>query len=259
MSGGVLRVAVAGATGRTGSEAARALRAAEGIALVAAVARSRRGEDLGHALGEAPWDLPLESDVVAAIERTQPDVLVDFTLAEPAAMHARLALERGVRPVIGATGLSGADVEGLRRLVGERGTGAALVPNFSFGVLLLNRFCREAARYFPAVEVVESHHVAKRDRPSGTAARIARVLESAGADAPVPVHSVRLPGLVAHHEVIFGGPGETLTIRHDTLHRSSFGPGVVLAARRVMAMRGLAEDLEGLLAATENPRRASVG
>lgn len=257
MGGGILRVAVAGATGRTGSEAAKALREAEGIAVVAAMARSRCGEDLGLALGEAAWDLPLETDVAAALERTRPDVLVDFTLAQPAATHARLALERGVRPVVGATGLSVGDVEGLRRLARERGVGAALVPNFSFGVLLLNRFCREAARYFPAVEVVESHHVAKRDRPSGTAARLARVLESAGADAPVPVHSLRLPGLVAHHEVVFGGPGETLTIRHDTLHRSSFGPGVVLAARRVMELSGLVEDLEALLAATEP--QTSVG
>ena len=252
MGGGVLRVAVTGATGRTGSEAAKALHQAQGIAVVAALARSRAGDDLGLALGESAWDLPLETDLAVALERTHPDVLVDFTFAQPAAAHARLALERGVRPVVGATGLAAADVEGLRRLARERGVGAALVPNFSFGVLLLNRFCREAARYFPAVEVVESHHIAKRDRPSGTAARLARVLETSGAEAPVPVHSVRLPGLVAHHEVIFGGPGEVLTLRHDTLQRASFGPGVVLAARRVMDLRGLVEDLESLLAATDS-------
>ena len=242
-----LRVVVAGATGRTGSEAAKAVWQAPDLELVAAVARRRAGEDLGLLLGEAAWGVPLESDVAAAVRRTRPDVLVDFTLAESAGRHALDALRQGVRPVVGATGIPTGDMDALRALVTATGLGAVLIPNFSFGILLLARFCREALRFFPDVEVVELHHSAKRDRPSGTALQLRAVLEEAGAHAPVAVHSVRLPGLVAHHEVLFGGPGETLTLRHDTLSRASFGPGVVLAARKVMALDTLVEDLGALI------------
>lgn len=242
-----LRVAVAGATGRTGGEAAKAIHAGPETTLVAALARSRAGEDLGTVLGEGPWAIAVETDLEQLLERHRPDVLVDFTLAEAAGRHALLALHRGVRPVVGATGLPVGQLDELRRLSEDTGLGAAVIPNFSFGILLLARFCREALRFFPEVEILERHHAQKLDRPSGTAIQLRRVLEAAGAREPVPVHSVRLPGLVAHHEIVFGGPGETLTLRHDTSSRASFGPGVLLAVRRVMTLHGLVEDLEALL------------
>lgn len=242
-----LRVAVAGATGRTGSEAARAVWAAEDLELVAAVARTRAGQDLGTVLGAGAWGVPVDTDVDEALRRTRPDVLVDFTLPDVAGRHALLALHRGVRPVVGATGLPSGDVDELRRAVEDTGLAAAIIPNFSFGILLLARFCREALAFYPEVEIVERHHAQKLDRPSGTAVQLRRVLEAAGARAPVPVHSVRLPGYVAHHEVIFGGAGESLTLRHDTQSRASFGPGVCLACRRVVRRQGLVLDLEGLL------------
>lgn len=242
-----LRVAMAGATGRTGSEAAKAVRAAPDLELVAAVARSRAGQDLGVVLGEGPWNVPVETDLDEALRRSRADVLVDFTLPDVAGRHALLALHRGVRPVVGATGLPAGDLDELRRVVADGGLGAAVVPNFSFGILLLARFCREALRFYSEVEIIERHHAQKLDRPSGTAMQLRRVLEAAGARSPVPVHSVRLPGHVAHHEIVFGGAGETLTLRHDTLSRASFGPGVCLAVRRVMTLRGLVLDLEGLL------------
>lgn len=242
-----LRVAVAGATGRTGSEAAKAIRQAPDLDLVAAVARRRAGEDLGVVLGEGPWDVPLETDVAAVLARGRLDVLVDFTLPDIAGAHAIAALRHGVRPVVGATGIPAVEVDAIRGLVAERRLGAVLIPNFSFGIMLLARFCAEALRFFPDVEVVELHHSTKRDKPSGTALQLRRVLEAAGARSPVPVHSVRLPGLVAHHEVIFGGAGETLTLRHDTLSRASFGPGVVLAVRKVMELTTLVEDLGALI------------
>jgi 4-hydroxy-tetrahydrodipicolinate reductase len=247
MAAVALRVAVAGATGRTGSEAAKAIRQAADLQLVAAVARGRAGQDLGTLLGEGAWGIPVETDLGDALARTRPDVLVDFTLGESAGGHALLALGRGVRPVVGATGLPAADLDAIRRQSRESGLGAVVIPNFSFGILLLSRFCGQALRFFPDVEIVEAHHATKRDRPSGTARLLRRVLEEAGAKSPVPIHSVRLPGLVAHHEVVFGGPGETLTVRHDTTSRASFGPGVVLAVRRVMALTGLVEDIETLL------------
>jgi len=243
-----LRVAVAGATGKTGSEAAKAIQAADDLELVAAVARSRAGQDLGTVLGQGPWDLPVEVDLDEALRRTRPDVLVDFTLPTVAGRHALLALRRGVRPVVGATGIPESEMDQLRRLVADTGLGAAVIPNFSFGILLLARFCKQALRFYPDVEIIERHHAQKVDRPSGTAMQLRRVLEAAGARSPVSVHSVRLPGLVAHHEIVFGGPGETLTLRHDTISRASFGPGVAMTVRRVVGCNTLVEDLEGLLA-----------
>ncbi len=246
---GTLRVVVAGATGRTGSEAARAIHQAPDLELVAAVARRHQGEDLGVLLGDGPWGVAVETDVTQALRRTGAQVLVDFTLAESAGRHAAAALRLGVRPVVGATGIPAGEVQELRSLVAQTGLGAVLIPNFSFGIMLLARFCREALRFFPDVEVIERHHQAKRDCPSGTALQLRAVLEDAGARAPVAIHSVRLPGLVAHHEVVFGGAGETLTLRHDTSSRASFGPGVVLAVRRVMEIPRLVEDLATLIEA----------
>lgn len=244
-----LRVVVAGATGKTGSEAAKAIQAAPDLQLVAAVARAHVGEDLGVLLEGRPWQVSLADDVAAVLAAAPADVLVDFTLGESAGRHAVAALRAGVRPVVGATGLAPAAVAEIRRLARERVLGAMLIPNFSFGVLLLARFCREASRFFPDVEVVELHHADKRDRPSGTARQLQAVLEGHGAHAPVAVHSVRLPGLVAQHQIIFGGPGETLSLRHDTLSRASFGPGVLLAVRKAPLLRGeVIEDLEGVLA-----------
>lgn len=246
---GSVRVAVAGATGRTGAEVVRAVRQAPDLELVAAIARRRTGEDLGTVLGEGRWDLPIEGDVESALARCKPQVLVDFTLPDSAGRHALSALRHGVRPVVGTTGIPAEQMEEIRRLVAETGLGAVVIPNFSFGIMLLARFCREALPFFPDVELIELHHAGKRDRPSGTALQLRHVLESAGARRPVAVHSVRLPGMVAHHEVVFGGAGETLTLRHDTLSRASFGPGVVLAVRKVIDLPTLVEDLAALIGA----------
>lgn len=244
---GALRVVLAGATGKTGSEVAKAIRQAPDLELVGAVARSRAGQDLGEVLGDGPWQVAIETDLAGILARTGADVLVDFTLGDSAGRHALLALRRGVRVVVGATGIPAAELEEVRRVAEEAALGAVVIPNFSFGVLLLARFCRQALRFYPDVEIIELHHAQKRDRPSGTARQLCQILEAAGARAPVPVHSVRLPGLVAHHEVLFGGLGETLTLRHDTQSRASFGPGVLLAIRKVMGLRGLVDNLEALL------------
>jgi 4-hydroxy-tetrahydrodipicolinate reductase len=243
----VLRVAMAGVTGKTGSEVARAIWADRGTDLVAAVARRRAGEDLGTALGGPPWGVAIESDLEAAMRRTRPDVMVDFTDGETGGRHAVLALAHDVRPVVGSTGLPAERVVEVERLVAQRGLAAALIANFSFGAMLLQRFALQALSLFPAAEVIERHHDTKRDAPSGTAARLGRVMEAQGGR-PVPIHSVRLPGLLAHHEVVFGGPGETLLIRHDTMSRASFAPGVLLAIRRVVDLRGaVIRDLADLV------------
>ncbi len=201
-----IRVAVAGAAGRMGTAVCEAVEGADGLTL-AGRADPALGTSVADVLGEA-------------------DVLVDFTQPESALPNAREALAAGVHVVIGTTGFDLDDLAGLS------GANVLVAPNFAIGAVLMMRFAAEAAALMPSAEIVELHHDKKLDAPSGTAARTAKLMKDSSGN-EVPIHSVRLPGLVAHQEVIFGGTGETLTIRHDALDRSSFMPGVLLAIRRV--------------------------
>ncbi len=198
----MIRVAVAGAAGRMGATVCDAILGAEDMELT-----GRADPTLGTTLGEV---LP------------GAEVVVDFTRPDTALANACACLAAGVHVVIGTTGF---DVEELR---GVGGANAFVAPNFAIGAVLMMRFAAEAARHLPKAEIIELHHDRKLDKPSGTAARTAALMGG-----EVPIHSVRLPGLVAHQEVILGGTGETLTIRHDSLDRASFMPGVLLAVRRV--------------------------
>lgn len=201
-----IRVAVAGAAGRMGTAVCEAVEGADGMTLA-----GRADPALGTSVAEVLADA---------------DVLVDFTQPESALPNAREAVAAGVHVVIGTTGFDLAELDGLS------GANVLVAPNFAIGAVLMMRFAAEAAALMPTAEIVELHHDKKLDSPSGTAARTAELMkDSSGQD--VPIHSVRLPGLVAHQEVILGGTGETLTIRHDALDRSSFMPGVLLAIRRV--------------------------
>ena len=201
-----IRVAVAGAAGRMGTAVCEAVEGADGMTLA-----GRADPALGTSVAEVLADA---------------DVLVDFTQPESALPNAREAVAAGVHVVIGTTGFDLAELDGLS------GANVLVAPNFAIGAVLMMRFAAEAAALMPTAEIVELHHDKKLDSPSGTAARTAELMKhSSGQD--VPIHSVRLPGLVAHQEVILGGTGETLTIRHDALDRSSFMPGVLLAIRRV--------------------------
>jgi 4-hydroxy-tetrahydrodipicolinate reductase len=176
-------------------------------------------------------------------------VVVDFSVYPATLAIAEAAVLRGVSPVIGATGRSASDEASLAHLCAQTGVPGALVPNFALGAVLMMRFAAEAARYFPTAEIVELHHDAKIDAPSGTAKLTARRMEEASGR-EVPIHSVRLRGLVAHQEVLLGGDGETLTLRHDSLSRDSFMRGVLLAVRAVRSRTGLLVGLEALM---ENP------
>ena len=199
----MIRVGVAGAAGRMGATTCAAIEAAEDLTLAARVDPA-----LGTTL----------DDVLADV-----DVVVDFTRPDTALANARACVQAGVHCVVGT---SGWDVGALE---GEPGAGKVLFcPNFAIGAVLMMRFAAEASKHMAAAEIVELHHDGKLDKPSGTAARTAALMRG-----DVPIHSVRLPGLVAHQEVILGGLGETLTIRHDSLSRESFMPGVLLAVRRV--------------------------
>jgi 4-hydroxy-tetrahydrodipicolinate reductase len=213
----VIKVAVAGAAGKMGQTVCGAVGAAEDMELVA-----RADPALDTSLGEA-----LEQG---------PEVLVDFTVPDSALANAREAIAAGVHVVIGTTGF---DPSALADFAGADAN-VFMAPNFAIGAVLMMRFAAEAARHMPRAEIVELHNDRKVDAPSGTAARTARLMTEAAPElGEVPIHSVRLPGLVAHQEVIFGDVGQTLTIRHDSIDRESFMPGVLLAIRRV---GGLAES-----------------
>jgi len=249
---------VAGALGRMGAEVIQAVSAADGMEVVA-------GIDLKP--GTATEGVPVSSDLRQAITETKPQVLVDFTVADAAFANAMTALELGVRPVIGTTGMSDAQLSQLETRAAETKTGAFLAPNFALGAVLMMHFARIGARYFDSAEVIDLHHDQKIDSPSGTGHMTA--LEMAKARGrpfannvpekePLPgargaewqgirLHSVRLPGLVAHHEVIFGAQGQILTIRHDSTDRTSFMPGVLIAIREVLDLDKLVVGLDNLL------------
>ena len=210
-----IRVAVAGAAGRMGATVCRAVEGAEDMELVAR-ADPALATTLDDALSAAP------------------DVLVDFTVPTTALANARQAVSAGVHVVIGTTGFDVSELEDLR----DAKANVFVAPNFAIGAVLMMRFAVEAARHMAKAEIIELHHDTKVDAPSGTAARTAALMREAGG-AEVPVHSVRLPGLVAHQEVILGDVGQTLTLRHDSVDRESFMPGVLLAVR---AVGGLTES-----------------
>jgi len=226
----VLADCVSGAAGRMGRAVVAAVEAEEDLSLVASV-------DLLLAGGEGAY-----ADLPSALAAVRPDVLVDFTLPEAVFANARAALQAGVHVVVGTTGLTDAQVAELRALAEAGDANAVIAPNFAVGAVLMMRFAAEASRHMARAEIVELHHDAKLDAPSGTALRTAGLMAG-----EVPIHSVRLPGLVAHQEVILGGLGETLTIRHDSLSRESFMPGVVLAVRAVPGRPGLTMGLEPIL------------
>jgi 4-hydroxy-tetrahydrodipicolinate reductase len=212
VAGSQIAVAVAGAAGRMGSTVCEAVDGAEDMELVARA------------------DPALGTSVAQALS-VGPDVLVDFTVPSTALANARLAVAAGVHVVIGTTGFDLSELQDLH------GANVFVAPNFAIGAVLMMRFAVEAARHMARAEIIELHHDRKVDAPSGTAARTAALMRDAGG-AEVPVHSVRLPGLVAHQEVILGDVGQTLTIRHDSIDRVSFMPGVLLAVRKVAGLAG---------------------
>jgi 4-hydroxy-tetrahydrodipicolinate reductase len=231
-----LRVGVAGALGRLGRVACAAIDAADDMHVAAAFARRAEKTIVG---------VTADDDLDVFLGR-ELDVVVDCTVYPITLDVARGAIENGIPAVVGATGWTDEDVIVLEEECDIRSVPAMLVPNFSFGAVLMMRFAAQAARVLPRAEIVELHHDQKRDAPSGTAKLTAQRIEEAGAARPA-IHSVRLPGLVAHQETIFGGTGETLTIRHDSLARDSFGPGIVAAVRAVRSESGLVVGLDSLV------------
>jgi 4-hydroxy-tetrahydrodipicolinate reductase len=218
----MINVAVSGAAGRMGQTVCETVEGEEDMALV-----GRADPLLDTSLADVLPDA---------------DVVVDFSTPDSALANARLCIEGGVHCVMGTTGADFSSLEGV-------GTANLFVaPNFAIGAVLMMELAQRAAEHMPECEIVELHHDRKLDAPSGTAARAAELIRAAGGNVHEPIHSVRLPGLVAHHEVIFGGPGQTLTLRHDSIDRRSFMPGVLLAVRGIGSLeRSPTVGLENLL------------
>ncbi len=241
-----LRVAVTGATGKVGSELVKGIIKEPDLKLCGAASLTCVGQDAGLAVGGGEAGVKVVSSLAEVFESASVDVVIDFTRAEAARENIRLALTRKVPVVVGTTGFTAGDLKEFEELAYRGGVGAAIISNFATGAMLMFRFAEMARKYFPKVEIIELHHETKIDSPSGTALRLGRRLEAAGGG-PVKIQSLRLPGAVAHHEVVFGGPGQLLTIRHDSLSRESFVPGVLMAARKVGSLRGIVYDLEEII------------
>jgi len=273
-------VVVAGALGRMGAEVVKAVLAAPDTTLVGAIDNTagKEGCDLGLELGLGELELAITADFEGslcqasqAVRHAGPGggaVLVDFTHPSVVFEHTRSAIAYGVHPVIGTTGLSPAQLQDLADFAAKASVGGAVIPNFSVGMVLLQQAAAAAARFYDFCELTELHHNRKADAPSGTCIKTAELIEELGKsfnplqveehetlagcrggqrESGLRLHSIRLPGLVAHQEVMFGAPGETYTLRHDTMERSAYMPGVLLTLRRVRQLQGLVYGLERLL------------
>ena len=261
-----ITVGVVGALGKMGQEVVRAVLATEEMELVAAVDIMGVGEEICKYVG-GDCQLKVEQDLNQMLEDKNPQVVVDFTRPHDVFANAKIILEHGTRPVVGTTGLDPDQIEELDSLAKAKGVGGLIAPNFAIGAVLMMQFAKIAGRHFPSVEIIELHHDKKLDAPSGTAIKTAEMIVEGrrgpatsamgelekiqgvrgGQFEGIHIHSIRMPGFVAHQEVIFGLPGQTLTIRHDSIDRESFMPGVLLAIRKVLIAQGIVYGLEHFL------------
>ena len=277
---GSIPVVVTGALGRMGAEVIRAVHAAPDCHLVGAVDNTpgKEGHDVGELLGLSALDVAVTADLEGclcsasqAVRDAGPGkgaVMVDFTHPSVVYANTRAAIAYGVHPVIGTTGLSPSQLDDLQSFSEKASIGGAVIPNFSVGMVLLQQAAAAAARFYDHAELTELHHNRKADAPSGTCIKTAELMEdlgkhfnhseveeheslngSRGGQRPsgLRLHSLRLPGLVAHQEVMFGSPGETYTLRHDTIDRAAYMPGVLLCVRKVRHLQTLVYGLERLL------------
>ncbi|MGI6513454.1 MAG: 4-hydroxy-tetrahydrodipicolinate reductase [Syntrophomonadaceae bacterium] len=262
-----LQVVVVGALGKMGRETVKVLKKSDNLILAAAVDVKAGNAKVSDITGDENDCLPIWPDLDEALDSVGVDVVVDFTNPQAVYNNARSVLRRGIPCVVGTSGLNEREIGELEKLAWENRTGIAIIPNFAIGAVLMMRFAEEASRYFAHVEIVELHHDGKLDAPSGTAIKTAEMIDRHRGGVPpsprgqfekypgarggqvngVQVHSIRLPGLVAHQEVIFGGQGQTLSIRHDSYNRESFMPGVLLTVEKIMDIKGLVYGLEHLI------------
>nr|WP_281891023.1 4-hydroxy-tetrahydrodipicolinate reductase [Paenibacillus sp. YYML68] len=259
-----IKVAVAGASGRMGREVVKMVLSDAELELVAAVGRSTKDTDAAKMVGMEPCGVQVTNDLELALVESKADVLVDFTTPQSAVANTSLAIKHRVRPVIGTTGFTPEQIEELDKQCKEAGIGGLIAPNFSIGAILMMKFAAQAAKYMPHVEIIEYHGDQKLDAPSGTSIKtaemIAEVREEFRQGNPneeetiegargayyngFRIHSVRLPGVFAQQEVVFGAFGQTLKIRHDSYDRAGYMPGVNVAVKKVMTYEGMVYGFE---------------
>ncbi len=270
----MIPVVVNGAAGKMGKEVIKAIASAEDLTLVGAVDKNPTilGKDIGEIAGCGALEVPvlddLESVLVLATQYPIQGVMVDFTHPDSVYDNVRSAIAYGVRPVVGTTGLSPQQIQELADFAEKASTGVLIIPNFSIGIVLMQQAAIQAAQYFDHVEIIELHHNQKADAPSGTAIKTAEMLSELGkkynpqkveekenltgargsvCGDNIRIHSVRLPGLIAHQEIIFGAEGQIYTLRHDTSDRSCYMQGVLLSIRKITELKSLVYGLEKIL------------
>jgi 4-hydroxy-tetrahydrodipicolinate reductase len=267
-------VIVNGAGGKMGREVIKAVATASDMTLLGAIDRNPETlhQDAGSLAGIEPLEIPVTNDregtLAMAAQEKQPGVMVDFTHPDSVYDNVRAAIAYGVSPVVGTTGLSPEQIQDLAEFADKASIGCLIIPNFCIGMVLLQQAAVTASQYFDHVEIIELHHNQKADAPSGTAIKTAQMLGELGktynpptvteteklpgsrggkAAENIRIHSIRLPGLIAHQEVIFGASGEIYTLRHDTTDRVCYMPGVLLAIRKVLQLKTLVYGLEKIL------------
>lgn len=263
----MIRVLVNGAAGKMGRAMLSCLLKEEDMQLVAAVDKSHVGEDAALVAGCAPVGVMITDDLAKALEEAKPDVMLEFTIPAFVRSNLEIALAHKVPSVVGTTGLTDEDIRALEEQSKAQGAPVFIAPNFAIGAVLLMRFAAEAARYLPDYEILEIHNEKKADAPSGTALATLRMMEAersraslgasndtetvpgcrGGAYAGSRVHSMRLPGVIANQDVIFGATGQTLTLSHHTTGRECFWPGVALALRKVSGLTGVVIGLDRIM------------
>ncbi|KAA9026108.1 4-hydroxy-tetrahydrodipicolinate reductase [Niallia endozanthoxylica] len=261
------KIIIAGPRGRMGSEAVKLVERTEHFELVAVIDHKHGGKRLNEVEGVSTLPVPVFANINDCLSEIKADVLIDLTTPEVGMHHTKTALEFGVRPVVGTTGFTNENLAELEELCQQKETGCIIAPNFALGAVLMMKFSQMAGRYFQDVEIIELHHDKKLDAPSGTAVKTAEMIAEVrqeksqghpdeketlpgarGADfSGMHIHSVRLPGLIAHQQVMFGAEGQTLTIRHDSFDRFSFMSGVKLAVDTVMNLNTLVYGLENII------------
>jgi 4-hydroxy-tetrahydrodipicolinate reductase len=263
-----IKIIIAGPRGRMGSEAVKLVNNIEHFKLIAVVDHKYDGMMLSDLEGfHTIHNVPVYQNIENCLQNAEADVLIDLTTPEVGMHHAKTALSYNVRPVVGTTGFTTSDLDELESICREKELGCIIAPNFAIGAVLMMKFSQMAAKYFNDVEIIEMHHDQKLDAPSGTAVKTAEMISSVRASKKqghsneketlqgsrggeydgMHIHSVRLPGLVAHQQVLFGSDGQTLTIRHDSYHRGSFMSGVKVAVESVMKNNSFIYGLENIL------------
>ncbi|WP_373896157.1 4-hydroxy-tetrahydrodipicolinate reductase [Virgibacillus natechei] len=257
-----IRVIVAGPRGKMGSEAIQMINREDNFQLVGCIDHKNNGNYTDNLA-----DVPIFEDAEECFTNIEADIFVDLTVPDVGYEHTKTALEHNIRPVIGTTGFTDEQLSELSTLSWEKKLGCIIAPNFAIGAVLMMQFSKMAAKYFPDVDIIEKHHDKKLDAPSGSSIKTAELMKETrefkkqghpdeketltgarGAEFDgIRIHSVRLPGLVAHQEVLFGGSGQTLSIKHDSYNRDSFMEGIKLAIEEVMNLEELVYGLENIL------------